>query len=251
MLGRALKMAFWVTYDHVGKLILANIVWFLGVAVPAAAGWAALGVSPAVALLLFAVSLGVVHPALTVGIAHMVKTLIETRDGSLGDMFRGIRLYGRRAAAIGLLYLLGIVSLTTSMWFYAAKLRDSLPWLGFGLSALAAWALVFALLTALMVVPALVQKKAGALATVKLAAALVLANPFFALGLAAQVLGFTVVSVVFTPLVPLLYGSAVVVLITSAYEMLARKYAADEAPSDEDDDYLNRGFRDFLFPWKG
>ncbi|MDX9973114.1 MAG: hypothetical protein RBU21_09000, partial [FCB group bacterium] len=126
-----------------------------------------------------------------------------------------------------------------------------LPWLGFGLSALAAWALVFALLTALMVVPALVQKKERALATVKLAAALVLANPFFALGLAVQVLGFTLVAVVVTPLLPLLYGSVVVVLVSSAYEMLARKYAAPGAPPDEDDDYLNRGFRDFLFPWKG
>jgi hypothetical protein len=62
------------------------------------------------------------------------------------------------------------------------------------------------------------------------------------------------------------------VLATSAYEMLARKYAAleahqaaeaagavpaaalskaDQIREDAKDDYLNRGFRDFLFPWKG
>jgi hypothetical protein len=42
--------------------------------------------------------------------------------------------------------------------------------------------------------------------------------------------------------------------------MLARKYASTDAGdpaspppylSDDEDDYLNRGFRDFLFPWKG
>ncbi|MDX9975454.1 MAG: hypothetical protein RBU21_20885, partial [FCB group bacterium] len=137
MLGRTLKMAFWVTYDHVGKLILANLVWFLGFTIPATAGWVAFvaggpAVRLGVALPLLVISLGIILPVLTAGIAHMVKVLIDTRDGSIGDMFRGIRLYGRRAALVGLLYLLGSVSLASSVWFYAAKLRDSLPWLGFG-----------------------------------------------------------------------------------------------------------------------
>jgi hypothetical protein len=257
MLGRTLKMAFWVTYDHVGKLILANLVWFLGFATPAAAGYIVLVAGNGtmrlfVALPLLVLSLGVVLPALTAGLAHMVKELIDTHDGSFGDLFRGIRIYWRRAAAIGLIYLFGSVSLATSAWFYAAKLHNGLAWIGYGLSALAAWGLAFALVSSLLAMPALVQKKEGVAATLKLTAVLVLANPFFAAGLALQVLGFTVLAVVMTPLLPLIYGAEVTVLASSAYELLARKYAAQgQAPKDEDDDYLNRGFRDFLFPWKG
>ena len=269
MLGRTLKMAFWVTYDHIGKLILANIVWFLAFAAPGSVGWVAFragdaGVRLLVAWPLLIFSMGIVLPVMTAGLAHMIKVLIDKRDGSIGDMFRGIRMYWRRAAAIGLAYLFGSASLATSAWFYAAKLHGSLPWLGYGISAVALWALVFVLLSALLVMPALVQKKERAVATVKLAALLALANPLFTAGLAVQVVGFTILAVVVTPLVPLVYGAVVVVLVSSAYELLARKYASAGMPggplealggtrpvTDEEDDYLNRGFRDFLFPWKG
>jgi len=62
-----------------------------------------------------------------------------------------------------------------------------------------------------------------------------------------------VLAVVMLPVFFGLYGALCVVLSSCAYEMLHRKYAAGEAAprKDEDDDYLNRGFRDFLFPWKG
>lgn len=268
MLGRTLKMAFWVTYDHVGKLILASMVWFLPAAAPASMAWAAFGTDvPAAWLImgwpLLALSLGVILPVMTAGLAHMAKVLIDRRDGSLADMFRGIRMYGVRAAVIGLIYFFAGASLATSVWFYGVQER--LPrWLGYGLSALALWGLLFLTLSGLMVMPALVQKKAGVLATIKLAALLVLANPFFMAGLGLQALAFTALSVMVTPLLPLLYGAVVVVLASSAYELLARKYAAAGAVdgvaeasdatrllADEEDDYLNRGFRDFLFPWKG
>lgn len=269
MLGRALKMAFWVTYDHVGKLILANVLWFVAFAVPASLAWGAFATGePAVRLVvawpLLIAGVGVVLPVMTAGLAHMAKVLIDKRDGSLGDMFRGIRMYGGRAAGIGLVYFFACASLATSAWFYAVKLHGAAPWLGYAISALAVWALVFVAMTSLMAMPALVQKKGGVVATVKLAALLVLANPLLVLGLALQLAAFTVLSVLVTPLFPLLYGAVAVVLVSSAYELLARKYAAAGAPegaletgagprpmTDEEDDYLNRGFRDFLFPWKG
>jgi hypothetical protein len=144
--------------------------------------------------------------------------------------------------------------------------------LGYVVSAIAVWCLAFILLMASLVMPTLVQKKAGIAATLKLAALLVLDNPFFCVGLAVQFIVLAAIS-----MVPLFFvaisGSAALVLSSSAYEMLARKYQAIEiakgtAPAperpihvisrngrlifdDEKDDYLNRGLRDFLFPWKG
>ncbi len=269
-------MAFWVLYDHIGKLMIANLVWALTLLVPAGLLLTSLksGVpgimltigGPA-ALILF----GLVLPLTTVGMAYMFKILIDSRDGSVADMFRGIRSYGGRAVAVGMLLFFAILCLCVSAWFYATRLQ-SVPWVGFLVSALAVWCLVFVALMALLAMPALVQRRAGVVETLKLTALLVLDNPLFCAGLAAQVLGVLVLCV-FPPVFIFFGGAAMVSLVSCAYEMLSRKYALRELNAgrqptagshlhtvsvdgvlvydDQKDDYLNRGFRDFLFPWKG
>lgn len=272
MLSRALKMAFWVMYDHLGKLVLANLVWALLVTLPAAAALGTLytrdpQVILSIGLPLGVLCLGIIAPLLSAGICHMIKVLIDHRDGSFWDMFRGIRLYWRKAIAIGLLYLFALVCLATSVWFYPRQFGGALPWVGYGLSALALWALVFALLTSMYVLPALVQKKDPVLKTIRLAGLLVLDNPLMSVGLSLQLSALTAVALLLSPVFFFVYGVLVLSIMSSAYEMLSRKYAAveaaqtlaptEKAPSeadifrDETDEYLTRGFRDFLFPWKG
>jgi hypothetical protein len=264
-------MAFWVIYDHLGKLILASLLWSLPVAVPAFIAVSAFGTGdPGVQLVMgvpaLILAFGVVLPVMSVGLANLAKELIETKDGSISDMFRGVRLFWRRAIGVGFSYLIVLICLTTSTWFYATKLQDSIPWLGYGISALSLWGVIFVLLTSLLVMPTLVQKKANTLETLKLTCLLVLDNPLLTVGIAVQVVAITATAVFLTPVLFFLYGGVVIVLVSSAYELLARKYASLEPVSDqyvtapkrsetvvedEEDDYLNRGFRDFLFPWKG
>ena len=279
MLGRALKMAFWISYDHLGKLLVASLFWSLAAGIPGMVGWAALASEyrevrlvlgfPATAL-----ALVVFLPISSAGIAHMVKEFIDTRDGSVRTMFSGMREYGLRAFLIGVCYVLATTCLAVSVWFYASWLGNRMPLLGYSLSALALWCLAFVLVTSLLVMPTLVQKKAGVFSTLKLTALIVLDNPFTCIGLVIQILALTALSVLIVPLFFFLYGGVVITLSTSAYEMFARKYAAVEAamnaqedtaclrgvtkpratdgvPDEEHDEYLNRGLRDFLFPWKG
>lgn len=276
MLNRALRMAFWVMYDHLGNLLIANVLWSIALLVPGFLAIASVTTGdPRIALAigapLGALTLGVLAPAASVGLAQLAKALIDTGDGTLSEMFAGIRDYWRRAAVIGVFYVVGGSCLFVSSWFYAAQLRDTAPWLGYGLSALAAWGLVFLGLMAMLVFPALVQRKVSAFRTLKLTALLVLDNPLFCLGLAVQFAVLAAASLM-PPVFLFLSGSLGMTLSSSAYEMLARKYAAvrmsrtGEAPArpihvvsrqgklvfdDSEDDLLNRGFRDFLFPWKG
>jgi len=275
MLGRTLKMAFWVFYDHLGKLVFINLLWSLAILFP---GWLALSAllseNPLARLVVGAplaiLTVGVIVPIGAAGLAHLTKSLIETRDGTVSDFWVGVRRYWGRAAGLGLLFTLATCSLATSVWFYAQTLGKSVSWLGYGISGLAAWCLILELLVSLLAIPALVQKNSGLVETVKLAGLLVLDNPLFVAGLAGQILALSAM-IILPPVFFLAYGSVVVVLATSAYEMLARKYAAIDArklaesagtplpmagkaeqiKEDAQDDYLNRGFRDFLFPWKG
>jgi hypothetical protein len=277
MLARTIKMAFWVTWDHMGKLMLANLLWAVSVSLPGAVAVGAWRIGEPGTLLAIGVpaallSLGIALPLATVGLAYMAKQLIDTRDGAFVDFFTGMRQYGVRAIRTTLVLLVAAVSLATSVWFYASKLGDALPWLGYAISGVALWGLVLVAFVALLAMPAVVQKREGIVATLKVAALLVLDNPMLMLGLAGQIAALTVLSLMIVPLFFFVYGAFVVVLASSAYEMLSRKYAAiearhdaeaaglDAAPEatdpvlifdDEKDDYLNRGVRDALFPWKG
>jgi uncharacterized membrane protein YesL len=290
MLGRTLKMTFWVMYDHLGKLVLANLVWAAAVTLPGSFAYAALApllagfarqsvspesVAPAVwvGLPLAVITLGIVLPVVSVGLAEMARELIDTRDGSLKTMFSGMRRYGLRAVGLGLAYLFLGTAMATSVWFYPTHLTGSAKWLGILLGAVAGWALLFLLLTALLSLPALVQKKGGAWTTAKLAALLVFDNTFFVLALGIALVVWTFALAV-PPMLFFFYGAVAVVMVCSAYELLARKYAAvaldpktaqarghmtrlsveadaSRILTDAEDDYLNRGVRDALFPWKG
>jgi uncharacterized membrane protein YesL len=267
MFSRVLKMTFWVAYDHMGKLLLANLFCAIVLAPPLGlAVFAALSPDPAVALgagvPLLLLCAGVLGPVLCVGLAGMVRELIDTRDGSLATFFAAMRRHGLRAAALGLAYGLAAAALGMSAWFYPAKLGDTVPVVGYALGALAVWALALLLLSSVYLLPVLVHRDTGTAATLKLCVLLVLDNPMFTLGVAAHWAMLATLSL-FPPVFFFMAISLGVVLALSAYEMLARKYAAREAHGgerlpvraidfgDAGDDYLNRGFRDFLFPWKG
>lgn len=278
MLGRALKMAFWVTYDHLGTLILANLIASAMVFPPLLVGFGAFatgdpGVWLLVGLPAATLLMAVALPLAMAGLADLAKELIDTRDGSVKRMFSGMRRYGARAIGVGFATWTAVMCLTCSVLFYGSGRFPVAPWVGYLLGALAAWVLAFTALMALFAVPALVQKKQGSRATIRLAMLLVVDNPLYAIGLAIQVIAVSVM-LILPPVALLLYFSTIAVLLSSGYEQLARKYALqayaetgvrDEQAlrhltvvnrngrysiDDEQDDYLNRGLRDALFPWK-
>ncbi len=286
MLSRTLKMAFWVTYDHVGKLILANLIWDLIVLMPLFVAVTLLSSTNHGVFLIAGISLLVITALVTLpvtlaGIAFFVKQLIDSRDGELRRVFSGMRRYGLRAVLLWLVFIFGAACLGTSTWFYATRLDDSIPWLGLALSALAMWCLVLLMLMCTQAVPALVEKNGTVRDTVRLSALLVLDNPLFVVGLTLQLAAWSIFSLVATPLILCLFASVLVVFMMCGYEQLARKYALIQMRRDEiqsaesgtplagvsggvrvitrngrlmidesQDDYLNRGFRDFMFPWK-
>ncbi|MCX5770504.1 MAG: hypothetical protein NTZ09_09570, partial [Candidatus Hydrogenedentes bacterium] len=132
-------MAFWVYYDHFGKLVLANLILAGLLLALGMAGLAGLwtGVAAFVVLITVpaaAVSFGVVVPVFSAGLAHVVKELVETGDGSFVALFRGIGLYWRRAMCIGFIYMAAVAVLLTSAWFYAVRLGSAAPWLGYGIA---------------------------------------------------------------------------------------------------------------------
>ncbi len=268
-----MRMAFWIFHDHAGKLTAANIGLVVLTGLPALAGFMALGrpdggVGLIAGALLLIAAFCVIMPVCAAAIAHLVKILIDRRDAEWRELFRGARMHWKSATALGLLYAGAAVTLGISVWFYTAQFGAALPWFGLILGGVSVWALIGLGLTFLYAVPALVQKGEGALPAMKLAALLVLDRPLLAGGLALQCAAFGLIAAVFVPVLLFFYAAWCVTLSCAAYELLARYYASvapvtapdpQQAPaapgqravlSDGDDDYLNRGFRDFVFPWR-
>jgi hypothetical protein len=266
MINRTLKMTFWVGYDHLGKLLLLDLICAALLCAPlfVLPYFRHMGLTGSVLAVCTLLSMVVViAPVLAVGLAHFIKELIETQDAPLATCLTGIRLYGVRVILLAVAYTAALICLVVSIWFYItqfpALLSGELPrtpilWGGYLLGALACWGAIFVAITAVVAVPALVQKKQGLWPTIRLCAALVIDNAVFftALTLFLTTVG-VLVFLLMPPLVILLFVP-LMVAVSAAYEELARKYVVREAhalPLDDScDDYQNRGFRDIFLPWK-
>ncbi|MBI3118954.1 MAG: hypothetical protein HYZ00_09730 [Candidatus Hydrogenedentes bacterium] len=256
MIRRTLKMTFWMAYDHLGTLAVLNVLCMLFIAPAAAmAGSALLSPDPArrvfVGLPLLLLTGGVFLPLGAVGLAEMLRGCLTSHEARWACFWRGIRQFGLRAIMAGALLTAAACCLAVAAWFYPRHLAPNWALAGYVLGALALWMLLLLMPVSLLVWPALVQKRQPVLSTLKLCVLLVLANPlYFAAFTASAVTG--VLAALLPPLWLLFSLAPLLVLATSAYEVLARRYAT-AVPSEDntEDDYLNRGLRDLLFPWKG
>ena len=264
MLARCLKMAFWVGYDHLGKWLLINMLIVLSLFTGSGIIVLISTFELAGLLLAMPLFLGMLiwFFASILAVTFMIKELIEQRDVTLRHFLCGLQQSFRKRIVCCFMHIFIGICIIFAVYFYTAIIGASIPWLGYTLSVLAIWAIAFWGLITLILPPALTWKSEGYWAVLKLCALLVLDNPVFMLGLLLA--SFILATLALMPPMVLLFSVVPqVILVTCAYEVLSRKYALLEALpenrkrrlrledwKDEEDDFLNRGIRDIIFPWK-
>lgn len=255
ILWRAQKMTFWVLYDFAGHLIVLNMATLAAVLLPA---WGAAAVLPAwngLPILLAALITSVA----VAGHACLIAALVSNEEFSYGLVWRGIRLFGFSALLTATVYAIAAGIIAVGVWFYAVHLASTWPLYGMFLAALCCGAGVLLALSSIYVVPALVHQRGSVPRALRVSFALVGRHPVLTPGLLALAAVYAVA--LLTPPGLLLFSILpLVVLGCSAYELLARAYAADAALAAGDavpdealdayDPFLNRGFSDLLRPWK-
>ena len=259
MLWRVQKMAFWVLYDHAGPMILLNLLTLVAVILPASLlalwlpGWP--WISAGAALLAASVALA--------GQANLMVALLSHEDFSLKLVARGIARHGLRAAVLATCYVAAGAVCAVGLWFYATRVTPVRPLAGFVLYGMCLAAGVMLLMSAAYLLPALVFQRGSIVRPVRTSALLMARHPVLTPGLCVLAGAYSAVLAT-PPGMVLLSTLPLVALSCCAYELLARQYAAEnalergEVPADleasealdENDLYLNRGFSDFLFPWK-
>jgi len=215
------KRFFWMTYDNIGLMILANLMWVV-------------------------LSLGVVTaPAATAGLATLAARIADGKETSVRDILRGFREHFAPALKVGLFDLAVIVILWVNVDFYShLGGRAAIP--GFLLAGVLIWGAAFWLLLHIHLYPLMVAGERSFRRLLRTSALLTLDNPSFTIGLALQSLMLLMLCI--------LTGVGVIALLTAMLSLLhatgrhelLRKYR-DDLPKDVPE---TRTWRHLWRPWE-
>ena len=223
LLRPAFKRSVWSTYDHIGLLVLANLLW--------------------VALCLPVVT----APAATAGLFHLAQEVARGKNPSLRDFFVGFRIRFLPAFKVGLVDLAALLVLWVNIDFYG-HMRGGAVIPGMILAAAMIWVATFFLLMHAHLYPLLAGGESSLRQLLRKSALLTLDNLAFTIGITFQALSMGVLCVVTGAGLVLISGSAVAVLLTTGHRELLRKYSDDPDRSPELPE--TRTLRDLWRPWE-
>jgi uncharacterized membrane protein YesL len=218
------KRFLWNSYDHIGLLVVANLVW-LALCLPV-----------------------ITAPAATAGLFHLARRIADHEPASLRDFFEGLREHFFPALRAGALTLAVAIVLWVNIDFYShLGGRATLP--GMLLAALMIWVGAFVLLMHAHVFPLIVGGERSTRAVVRKSALLTLDNPGFTIGITVQALSVTALCVITCAGLVLALGSLLAVLLTTGHRELLKKYFPESDAAREPEE--TRTLRDAVRPWEG
>lgn len=223
LLRPAFKRAIWETYDHIGLLVLANLLWIL-LSIPV-----------------------VTAPAAAAGLFHLARRLSRSEPIGLSSFFTGFRSHFWPAFKVGVAELAALLVLWVNIDFYS-HLRGGATIPGMVLAAAMIWLAVLFALMHVHIFPMLAAGETSLRQLLRKSLLLVLDNPAFTIGLALQSISLSVLCLVTGAGLVLLSGSLSAVLLTSGHRSLLTKYS--DEPADPQEEPESRTLRDLWRPWE-
>lgn len=223
------KKWFWNAYDHVGTLVLLNLLWVL------------------CSLPLITV------PASTAGLFYVTSRMASYQEASIRDFFLGFRRYHGRGLRLGGLYVFAFVVLFVNMRFYG-RLMGSFQWIGTVLGGGMIWGMVFIGLTGVYAFPLLVQTDDPVRTIIKKSILLVLDNIRYTSVLLLGGMGVLLIGAVTGA--GIVFGAVALVglLFNTGLREVLKKYTppkTGETPLiTEVDPEEPRDWRDLIRPWE-
>ena len=217
------KRFMWHAYDHLGLLVVANLLW-LALCVPV-----------------------ITAPAATAGLFALARRITDGEHVSLADFFLGFRADFLPALKVGSFTLAAVLLLWVNVDFYS-HLGGWATLPGMLLAAVMIWAGAFLLLMHVHA-HALIARGDVALRTVlRKSALLVLDNIGYSVGVSIQALSVAVISLVTGAGAVLVLGSFVALLLSCGHRELLKRYFPDSPEAIEPDE--TRGWTDVWRPWE-
>lgn len=223
---RALKLS----YDHIGKVMATNLVWF-AVAFGPMLAFSYLPFLQSDAGFLIAIIAGFVTiGGATSAVHYRMNLVIEGEETVLKDMWEGFRLYWVRATILGVMGILGLVILIFNIWFS----QNYPTTLFMVLSGLWVWGIVFWIALHQFVFPFLVNQDRGVFQTLKRAALIILANPLPTVFMLVFSLIVVALSLLFAAPLLIFMASFLALLQNCFYHELMAQYDLEELQDSEE-----------------
>jgi uncharacterized membrane protein YesL len=254
------KKTFWNTYDHIGRLILLNLLWAVTFPLPTYLAFrlipleGQLRIGAALLVGLFA------HSFATTGVFAATADIVDYRKFTLKRFLTGGRDFYFRALGINLLLAAFFYVLYVSIRFYLA-LEGPAGIAGFFLVGLQVWLGLYVATMRVYLIPLLVSRDWGILKTIKWSAVLVLIRPGFTFLLLLQAAaGAVVIGITIIGAIVILMSLASVFLNTTLREVL-KQLETEEEPRRRPASWKEifetqrrreeepRGLKDLLHPW--
>jgi len=213
----------WNAYDHIGLLVLANLLW--------------------VALCLPVLT----APAATAGLFFLARKIANGEEAHLRDLLAGFRRDLLPASKAGAFTLIAGFVLWVAVDFYShlggwARLPGML------LAGALIWADLFLLLMHAHLHPLIADGERTLRKTLRKAALLTLDNVGYTVGVAVQALLVALLCLLTGAGLILILGSALAVLLATGHRELLKRYFPDSPEAQEPED--TRRWRDVLRPWE-
>jgi uncharacterized membrane protein YesL len=221
LLRSAFRRAVWNTYDHLGLLVLANLIWLL-LCIPV-----------------------ITAPAATAGLFRLASTIDHGEEASLHQLFVGVRTHFVAALKVGLFDLASLLLLWINIDFYS-HLRGPATVPGMVLAAAMIWLALFLMLMHAHLYPLLADGEKSLKQLLRKSALLTLDNPAFTIGITLQAVSLGVLCVITGAGLFLVSGSLTASLLEAGHRELMAKYRSGEDPPGPE----TRTWRDLWRPWE-
>jgi hypothetical protein len=223
ILRPAFKRFMWHAYDHLGLLVLANLLW--------------------VTLCLPVIT----APAATAGLFLLARRIANGEPASIADMLTGFREQFLPALKVGFATLVVVLLLWINVDFYS-HLGGWATLPGMLLAAVMIWGAAFVLLMHVHLHPLIADGDTGLPTLLRKSSLLVLDNIGYSVGIAVQALLVAFLCAITGAGLFLALGSFVALLLSCGHRELLKRYFPDSEEASEPEE--TRGWRDFWRPWE-
>jgi len=213
----------WNAYDHIGLLVIANLLW--------------------VALCLPVIT----APGATAGLFLLARKIANGEEVHARDLFVGFRRDVLPGLKVGAFTLVAGFILWVAVDFYS-HLGGWPRFPGILLAGALIWAGLFLILMHAQLHPLSADGERGLPTAIRKAALLTLDNVGYTVGIAVQALLVTLLCILTGAGLVLILGSALAVLLATGHRELLKRYFPDSPEAQEPED--TRRWRDVLRPWE-